>query len=38
MGTAGQGGLRERLLGSVTEKTARISEVPVLMLRDGAGD
>jgi len=37
MGTAGRTGWRERLLGSVTEKTARISSIPVLMLRkDGS--
>lgn len=36
MGTAGRSGLRERLLGSVTEKTARICEVPVLMMREEA--
>jgi nucleotide-binding universal stress UspA family protein len=35
MGTTGRSGLRERLLGSVTEKTARISDVPVLIVRDG---
>lgn len=35
MGTAGQTGLRERLLGSVTEKTARVSDVPILIVRDG---
>ena len=35
LGTAGQSGMRERLLGSVTEKTARISDVPVLIVRNG---
>jgi len=34
MGTAGRAGLRERLLGSVTEKVIRISDVPVLTTRD----
>ena len=34
MGTAGRTGLRERLIGSVTEKTVRTAEVPVLTMRD----
>ena len=33
MGTHGRRGLRRRLIGSVTEKVVRISEVPVLTVR-----
>lgn len=33
MGTAGRTGLRDRLLGSVTEKTSRTSDIPVLIAR-----
>jgi nucleotide-binding universal stress UspA family protein len=38
MGKSGQTGLRDRLLGSVTEKTARISDVPVLLTQPGGED
>jgi nucleotide-binding universal stress UspA family protein len=34
MGTAGRTGWREHLMGSVTEKTVRTAEVPVLTLRN----
>ncbi|WP_435095180.1 universal stress protein [Halorubrum sp. N11] len=34
MGTAGRTGFRERLIGSVTEKTVRTAKVPVLTMRD----
>jgi len=34
MGTAGRTGWREHLMGSVTEKTVRTAEVPVLTMRD----
>jgi len=38
MGTAGQTGLRERLLGSVTEKTIRTSNIPVTVVQRKNGD
>jgi nucleotide-binding universal stress UspA family protein len=38
MGKSGRTGLRDRLLGSVTEKTARISDVPVLLTQPGGED
>lgn len=38
MGTHGRTGLNRYLLGSVTEKVVRLSDVPVLTVRMGRGD